>query len=194
MAQLVKIASVCRLCGSSVAYTHHVVLLGKKKDSQERLASRISALLDIMLNDERWQRFTSQVCEVQAESWKFRDANDGPHKVKEVSGCEAIWTFIIVSWQVYYIESELWRHITWKNQKIARSPHILGRLNACANSVYQVLLRFSCAPGTRLYRMVLSYWSSALLNPPNILATSSHWKAQATKSWMGVGRPSWKWG
>ena len=37
--------------------------------------------------------------------------------------------------------------MTWKNQKIARSPHILGRLNACANIVYQVHLRFLCAPG-----------------------------------------------
>ena len=54
---------------------------------------------------------------------------------------------IIVSWQVYYIESKLWRHITRKNQKIARSPHILGRLNACSNSVYQALFRFSRAPG-----------------------------------------------
>ena len=36
--QLVKIASVCRLCGSSVAYSYHIELFGKK-DSQERLAS-----------------------------------------------------------------------------------------------------------------------------------------------------------
>ena len=41
-------ASVCRLCGSSVAYSHH----GVEKASQERLASRISALLDITLNDD----------------------------------------------------------------------------------------------------------------------------------------------
>ena len=46
VAQLVKIASVCRLCGSSVAYSHHRVALFGKKDSQERLASRISALLN----------------------------------------------------------------------------------------------------------------------------------------------------
>ena len=39
---------------------------------------------------------------------------------------------------------------TMKNQKIARSPHTLGRLNACANSVYQALFRFLRAPGTRL--------------------------------------------
>ena len=50
MAQLAKMASVCRLCGSSVAYSHHRVAL--KKASQERLASRISALLDITLNDD----------------------------------------------------------------------------------------------------------------------------------------------
>ena len=44
----------------------------------------------------------------------------------------------------------VWRHVMWKNQKIARNPHILGRLNACANSVYQALLRFYRMPGTRL--------------------------------------------
>ena len=47
VAQLAKMASVCRLCGSSVAYSHHRVALFGKKASQERLASRISALLDI---------------------------------------------------------------------------------------------------------------------------------------------------
>ena len=47
-----EIASVCRLCGSSVAYSCHTVALCGKKASQERLASRISALSDIMLNDE----------------------------------------------------------------------------------------------------------------------------------------------
>ena len=50
MAQFWKIALVCRLCGSSVAYSHHRVAFFGKKDSQERLASRISALLDITLN------------------------------------------------------------------------------------------------------------------------------------------------
>ena len=40
--------------------------------------------------------------------------------------------------------------MTQKNQKIAPSPYILGRLNTCANSVYQALLHFSHAPGMRL--------------------------------------------
>ena len=42
MAQLAKMASMCRLGGSSVAYSHHRVALFGKKASQERLASRIS--------------------------------------------------------------------------------------------------------------------------------------------------------
>ena len=35
-----------------MAYSHHRVALFGKKASQERLASRISALLDIMLSDD----------------------------------------------------------------------------------------------------------------------------------------------
>ena len=40
--------------------------------------------------------------------------------------------------------------MTRKNQKIAQSPHTMGRLNACENSVYQALLHSSNVPGTRL--------------------------------------------
>ena len=46
VAQLVKIASVCRLCGSFVAYSYHC--LGKKLARKDW----ISAVLDIMLNDD----------------------------------------------------------------------------------------------------------------------------------------------
>ena len=35
-----------------MAYSYHIVLFGKKKASQERLASRISTPLDITLNDD----------------------------------------------------------------------------------------------------------------------------------------------
>ena len=66
MAQLVKRASVCRLCKSSVAYSHHRVALFDRKASQERLASRISVLLDITLNNDN--SLQNLVCEVQAES------------------------------------------------------------------------------------------------------------------------------
>ena len=37
--ELAKMASVCRLCGSSVAYSHHRVELFGKKASQESLTS-----------------------------------------------------------------------------------------------------------------------------------------------------------
>ena len=58
MAQLAKMALVCHFCA----------LFGKKA-SQERLASRISALLDItwMLNNDNG--LLTLVCKVQAESW-----------------------------------------------------------------------------------------------------------------------------
>ena len=45
-------ASVCRFCGSSVANSHHRVALFGKKANQQRLASRISALLDVSVNDD----------------------------------------------------------------------------------------------------------------------------------------------
>ena len=49
-----------------MAYSHHRVALFGKKDSQERLASRISALVDITLNYDDGS--ANHVCEVQAES------------------------------------------------------------------------------------------------------------------------------
>ena len=52
---------------------------------------------------------------------------------------KSLVTHHLLSWQIDYIEAELWRHMT---RKIARSPHILWRLNACGNSVYQALLVF----------------------------------------------------
>ena len=79
VAQLVKIASVCRLCGSSVAYSHHrhrVALFGKIKDSQERLASRISALLDIRLNcDDGSANLMCAKCKRRAESLEMAMMN-----------------------------------------------------------------------------------------------------------------------
>ena len=148
---------MCRLCGSSVAYSdhrHRVALFGKKKDSQERLASRISALLDITLNcDDGSANLMCAKCKRRVESLGTAMMNFTKFKRSvAVLQSELSLHAIIVSWQVYYIESELWRHITRKNQKIARSPHILGRLKTCANSVYQALLRFSRAPGTRLLK------------------------------------------
>ena len=131
-------ASVCRLCGSSVAYSHHRVALFGKKARQERLASRISALLDITLNDDdgllnlRCTKCKQSLEKLMIDLTKFK-------RSVAVLQSELSLHAIVISWQVYYIESELWRHITRKNQKIPRSPHILGRLIACANSVYQAL-------------------------------------------------------
>ena len=49
-----------------MAYSHHRVALFGKKASQERLASRISALLDLMLNDD--DGLPNLMYEMQAES------------------------------------------------------------------------------------------------------------------------------
>ena len=64
-----------------MAYSHHRVALFGKKDSQERLASRISALLDITLNcDDGSANLMCAKCK-RIESCKFRDGNDEPHEV-----------------------------------------------------------------------------------------------------------------
>ena len=80
VAQLVKIASVCRLWGSSVAYNHHrVALFGKKRQPGK---TSIKDKRSVNYNVELWRRLSkSHVCEVQAESWKFRDGDDEPHEV-----------------------------------------------------------------------------------------------------------------
>ena len=49
--------------------------------------------------------------------------------------------------------------MTQKNQKIAQTPHILGRFNACENSVYQALPFFTHTPGQGYA------WRYVLLNP-----------------------------
>ena len=67
MAQLVKMASVCHLCRSSVTYSHHSVALFGKKASQERLT--INALLDITLNDD------DGLSNLMCAKWKWRVEN-----------------------------------------------------------------------------------------------------------------------
>ena len=53
-----------------MAYSHHrIALFGKKKDRQERLASRISALLDITLNyDDGSANLMCAKCKRRVES------------------------------------------------------------------------------------------------------------------------------
>ena len=52
-----------------MAYSHHRVALFGKKDSQERLASRISALLDITLNyDDGSANLKCAKCKRRVES------------------------------------------------------------------------------------------------------------------------------
>ena len=86
----------------------------------------------------------------------------GRKSLKGLLAENPLHTIIILSWQVYYIKSELWCHITQKNQKIVRSLHILGRLNACANSVYQPFFAGGEAIRTHYHTMLrLCSWNSS---------------------------------
>ena len=130
-------------------------LFGKKKSLPGKTS--IKAKRSIGYNVERWHAYRiSCVRSASGELkvWRTIPRVGSRWRVREVACWKSKLSLhaiiMILSWQVYCIGSELWRHMTRKNQKIARSPHILGRLNACANSVYQALLRFSRAPGTRL--------------------------------------------
>ena len=105
MAHLAKMVSVCRLCGSSVAYSNRRVALFCKTANKERLAC--SGLLNLKCK------------------WKV----------------ESLETAMILTSILYRVRT-LTSHNTEESEN-SPSPHILKRLNACANSVYQELLRFS---------------------------------------------------
>ena len=65
--------------------------------------------------------------------------------------------YIILTSLLYRVQTLMSHNM--ENPKIAQSPHILGRLNACTNSVYRALLRFSHTPGDKA--MLSSYICTA---------------------------------
>ena len=142
-----------------------------------------------MMNDD--DGLPNLMCEVQAKSWKFREGSllhleNHTWDCKLLKGMKncllKIWTchYIILASILAKSKYELWRHITRKNQKIVRTPHILGRLNACENSVYQALLRFLRSLRTRLPKVVSldhfhsSFTSIIIITPgPQLQDTST---------------------
>ena len=89
--------------------------------------------------------------------------------------------YIILTSLLYRVRT-LTSHDTEESENSPESPH-LGEINACANSVYQALLRFTRAPGTRLRRIVPSmeirahsglflYWYKGCTNARCILSRS----------------------
>ena len=123
VAQLAKMASVCRLCKSSVAYSHHrVALFG---DDDDGLPNLMCA------------KCKQRVESLENHTW-------GHKPLKGLRNCLLkIRTFItrhynIILRSLLYRVQTLTSHNTRKNQKIVQSPHILGRLNACAKQ---------CVPG-----------------------------------------------
>ena len=100
-----------------MAYSYHRVALFGKKASQERLASKRSALSDITLNDG--DRLPNLVCEVQAESLKFGKPYLGS-KVTELAENPNFHYMPLYYPDKFTISTQ--RHMTQKNPKMARSP------------------------------------------------------------------------
>ena len=116
-----------------MAYSYHRVALFGKKASQERLASRRSALLDITLNDG--DGLPNLVCEVQAESLKFEE----PHLGSEVTEGHAkslaenpnfYYTPLYYPDKFTISSPNSTSHDTEESENSPESPH-LGE-NACA--------------------------------------------------------------
>ena len=122
-------ASVCCLCRSSVAYSHHRVALFGKKASQERLASRISALLGY--NVERWRRLTESLmcakCKRRVESlenhtWGRKSLKGMRNRLLKIR------TFIthhyIILTSLLYRVRTLTSHDTEESENSPESPHL----------------------------------------------------------------------
>ena len=122
------------LCGSSVAYSHHrVCSIGKKKKLARKTS--IKDKRSVTIDDD----LPNLVCEVQAESWKFRDRDDGqlycnPFSLKKGWDGKQIKNTILSPNSDYTEESE----------NSQESPHI-REIKCIANNVYQVILCFSSA-------------------------------------------------
>ena len=118
MAQLAKLASVCRLCGCSVAYSHHRVAdVWLKKTSQERLASRTSALLDTMLNgDDGLPNLMCAKCKRRVGS--FENHTWGRKSLKGMRNRLLILTSLL------YRVQTLTSHDTEESENSPESPHL----------------------------------------------------------------------
>ena len=91
-----------------MAYSHHRVALFGKKASQERLASRISALLDITLNDDDGlPNFMCAKCKWRVE--KFREPYLGSQ---------------VAEGHVKSLAETLTSHDTEESENSPESPHL----------------------------------------------------------------------
>ena len=129
--QLAKMASVWRLCWSSVAYSHHRVA-GKTSIKDKRSVGN---------NVEPWRRLTeSHVCKVQAESWKFREPYLGSEVDEGLDKLLAeIQTFIthhyITLTSLLYRVRTLTSHNTEESENSPESPHLGEIKHMCKQCV-----------------------------------------------------------
>ena len=150
LASIAKIASVCRLCGSSVGYSHHRVALFGKKASQERLASRINALSDITLNDDDVRGLPNLIC---AKCKRRSLENHTEFAEGHEKSLAEIQTFIthhyIILINLLYRVRTLTSHDTEESENSPESLH-LGEIKRMRKQCVPGASRFSRAPGTRL--------------------------------------------
>ena len=119
-----------------MAYSHHRVALFGKKASQERLASRISALLDITLNhDDGLPNLMCVKCKQRVES--LENHTWGRKSLKGLINCLLkTRTFIILTSLLYRVRT-LTSHNTEESENSPESPH-LGEIKR---------MRKQCVPG-----------------------------------------------
>ena len=132
-----------------MGYSHHRVALFGKKASQERLASRISALSDIRLNDD--DSLSNLICtkctqRVENHACILKLLKGMRNRLLKI---QTFITrhYIILTSLLYWVRT-LTSHDTEESKNSPESP-LLGEVK-CMHSVYQALLHFSHAPGMRL--------------------------------------------
>ena len=124
-----------------MAYSHHRVALFGKKASQERLASRISALLDITLNDDNGlPNLMCAKCKRRVESlenytWGRKSLKGLRNRLLKIQ--TVITRHYIILTSLLYRVRTLTSHDTEESENNPESPH-LGEIKR---------MRKQCVPG-----------------------------------------------
>ena len=128
-----------------MAYSHHRVALFGKKASQERLASRISALSDITLNDDDGlPNLICAKCKQRVESlenhtWGRKSLKGMRNRLLKIQTF-ITYHYIILTSLLYRVQT-LTSHDTEESENSLESPH-LGKIKH---------MRKQCVPGTSLF-------------------------------------------
>ena len=126
-----------------MAYSHHRVALFGKKASQERLASRISALLDITLNDDdglpnlMCAKCKRRVESLENHTWDRKPLKGLRNRLLKMKIQTFITRHYIILTSLLYRVRTLTSHDTEESENSPESPH-LGEIKR---------MRKQCVPG-----------------------------------------------